>query len=114
MYTLKGTHEHYTRTHRHWCPRSEAYTGADSLLSAQRQGWRLLGLAYQEKVMLGAGRYTNLYHFKLAREGEVVLMPVINNPFVQRLLKTHNIAIVPIIEAEFDEATTEIVTSLLA
>lgn len=114
MYTLEGTHEHFTRDNRHWCPQSEAYAGADHLLSAQRLGWRLLGLAYCEPVLLPSGRRTTLYHFKLVRKDAVVIMPIVDNPFVQRLLLSHSIAVVPIIEAEFSEATSDLVDSLLA
>lgn len=84
---LESTHEWYTRNYRHWCPHSEgAYTGADSLLSALRVGWKLVSRVYREEILFHGARHTTLYHFILERDGEQRVMPVISNPFVVRLL----------------------------
>lgn len=95
IHNRHSTHEYYTDIDRHWCPKTESYTGADSLLTAQRNGWKLVGLAYREDIIFGGGRHTTLYHFELARADETVYMPVISNPFVVRMLQTRQIDVLP-------------------
>lgn len=95
LYNPEGTHARYTRQARHWCPHSEVYTGADSLLTAQRNGWRLAGLVYKQQVIFSNGRQTTLYHFELVRGSETVIMPIVRNPFVERMIQQHAIDILP-------------------
>jgi hypothetical protein len=87
IYNPEGMHERFTSTKRHFSPDSEQYTGADSLLSAQRCGWRLVNIAYEEYILMRGGRYTSLYYFKLARGAEKMIMPILSNPFVLRMLE---------------------------
>jgi len=86
IYNPEGNHEKYTNTDRHWCPLSERYTGADSLLAAQRNGWRVLQIVYEETIILRGGRSTSIYYFMLIQNSQRIVMPVLNNPFVQRML----------------------------
>ncbi len=95
IYNPEGTHERYTSTDRHYCPYSESYTGADSLLTAQRNGWRLVGLAYREDILLRGSRHTALYYFKLQRDNEQMVMPILSNPFVMRMVRHYNIRLLP-------------------
>jgi hypothetical protein len=99
IYNPEGLHEFYTSTDRHWHAASELYTGADSLLTAQRNGWRLLDLAYEKIVKLSGGRATRLYYFQLIRNSERIIMPVLENPFVHRMLKTNKMLVHPVHEA---------------
>jgi hypothetical protein len=87
IYDPEGMHEKYTNTNRHFSPASERYTGADSLLTAQRYGWRLVNIAYEEYVLMRGGRYTSLYYFKLIRDTEKMIMPILSNPFILRMLE---------------------------
>ncbi len=106
IYNPEGTHERYTVTDRHYCPYSESYTGADSLLTAQRNGWRMVGLAYREDILLRGSRHTALYYFKLQRGTDVMVMPILSNPFVMRMLKQYNVRVLPysrIRNAAFEE-----------
>lgn len=73
-------------THRHFAPDSETYTGADSLLTAQNEGWCLLNIVYQRQIRLNGGRFTTVYYFKLLRESEMMIMPILANPFIEGLL----------------------------
>lgn len=110
IYNPEGTHEKYTQTDRHWCPQSEkTYTGADSLLTAQRNGWRLLGIAYRQDILLRGSRYTTLYYFKLFKDGKRVIMPVLSNPFVARMVKQQRIRVesLPQQQAESLDETVE-------
>jgi hypothetical protein len=82
----QGMHEYYTATDRHWHAGSESYTGGDSLLTAMRNGWNLLNLAYEHKMELRGGRSVCVYYFQLIRSSERIVMPVVENPFIERLL----------------------------
>lgn len=95
IYNPEGTHEAYTRVDRHWCRTSERYTGADSLLTAQRNGWQLLGVAYREIFALRGGRYIHVYHFDLSQNDRSMRMPIIGNPFVMRLIENNAIDVLP-------------------
>jgi hypothetical protein len=87
IYNPKGVHERFTETNRHFSPASEHYTGADSLLTAQRYDWRLVNIAYEDQVQMRGGRFTSLYYFKLIRNNETMIMPILSNPFVLRMLE---------------------------
>ena len=95
IYNPDGTHSHYTDTDRHFAPKSEIYTGADSLITAQRNGWRLVNIAYEEAVQMRGGRYTSLYYFKLVRGNEKMVMPIVANPFIERMLMRLKILLLP-------------------
>ena len=82
----KGTHEFYTSTDRHWHAGSEAYTGGDSLITAMRNGWQLLNLAYEQSVEVRGGRSVAVLHFQLVQGSDRIVMPILTNPFVERLL----------------------------
>ena len=82
----QGMHEYYTATDRHWHAGSESYTGGDSLLTALRNGWSLLNLAYEQNLDLRGGRSVCVYYFQLIRSSERIVMPIIENPFIERLL----------------------------
>lgn len=95
IYNPHGTHNFYTENNRHFAPRSEIYTGADSLITAQRNGWRLINIAYEESVQMRGGRYTSLYYFKLVRDSEKMVMPIVANPFIERMLMRLKILLLP-------------------
>lgn len=91
-----STHEMYTATDRHFCPHSEAYTGADSLLTAWRCGWKLARpIVYREEKWLRGRRYRTIYYFCLRLEHEVMVMPVLRNPFVVRLIRRNRLRVQP-------------------
>lgn len=95
IYNPEGTHHTYTETDRHFHARSQSYAGADCILTAQRNGWLLANIAYREDHELRGGRFTTVYHFKLIRHTETMIMPVVNNPFVTKMLERHNIDVRP-------------------
>lgn len=101
IYNPQGLHEFYTANDRHWHAGSERYTGADSLLTAQRNGWRLLDLAYEQIIELRGGRSTCVYYFHLIRHSERILMPIVENPFIHRMLNERKMHIRPLHEAVF-------------
>lgn len=76
--------------HRHWCPKSETYTGADSLLTAQYQGWKIVDCT-TEKVYGSVLQGVTIYVFTLQRHDEYVVMHVIANPYVESLTAQLNV-----------------------
>jgi hypothetical protein len=86
VYNPHGSHRSYTETDRHFAPHSETYTGADSLITAQQQGWSLINIAYEQEIEMHGGRSTSLYYFKLLRGSEKMVMPIVANPFIERML----------------------------
>ncbi len=95
IYNPDGNHSKYTETDRHFSPQSERYTGADSLITAQRNGWRLVNIAYEELIEMRGGRYTALYYFKLISDGKKMIMPIVATPFIERMLLNRKIVLLP-------------------
>lgn len=86
-----GWHEFYMKNPRHWCPRSEPYTGADSLLTALDQGWKVINNAvYREVVMFNQRRHTTIFYFRIHRNGHTRTMAVVSNPFVVGMVQKRN------------------------
>jgi hypothetical protein len=91
---LTNMQMYYTDTPRHWCPHSEQFTGADSLITALRHGWALCRQVYREEFLLQGSRHTTIYFFELRRNGEIITMPVVGNPFVVRLVAAQRLHVV--------------------
>lgn len=94
-FRVRSTHEKYTETYQHWSPQSENYAGGDHLISALRVGWVLdERIVYAEQTWKSGTRPVTLYHFSLTRDGEIMIMPVLSNPYVERYLVENFITIV--------------------
>jgi len=89
-------HEQYTSTNRHFCPKSERYTGADSLIAAQRLGWVLVNdNVYREDILLRGSRFRTIYYFHLKRGEERLMMPIISTPAILQKIQAEGLHIVP-------------------
>ena len=95
IYNPEANHAKYTEKDRHFHPNSEIYTGADSLITAQRKGWRLVNIAYEEQLQMRGGRYTSLYYFKLVRDSDKIIMPIVATPFIERMLTHSKVLLLP-------------------
>ena len=95
IYNPENNHGKYTDTDRHFSPTSEIYTGADSLITAQRNGWRLVNIAYEEEIQMRGGRTTSLYYFKLIQNDEKMIMPIVATPFIERMLLRLKMLLLP-------------------
>lgn len=71
-------------TSQYWTPR-EGYAGGDHLLTALQNGWEITDCV-QELVWYTGARCVSIYHFTLQRKGETMIMPVVNNPYVDRFI----------------------------
>src|SRR5689334_2636368 len=102
---LTDSQVYFTETPRHWCPHSEKYTGADSLITALRNGWALSRLVYREDIFHGGSRHTTVYYFELKRANEVVTMPVVSTPLIVRIIARLSLKVLH--EAETGNRTLE-------
>jgi len=95
----------FTNRPRHWSPMCEAYTGADSLITALRNGWRVRPTVYRQDVLHGGSRRTSIYTFTLQFGTEVRNMAVICTPFIVRFLAEQRFMVLQVEDGEVvDEA----------
>lgn len=80
--------------YRHWQAQSEYYAGGDALATALYLGWQANDIVLLERRWQGGSRRINIYHFELVREGETMAMPVLGNPFVERLIGEQRLRLV--------------------
>ena len=85
-YSAANWHYAYRRIVRHWHAQSEHYAGGDCLLSALNDGWQMDVRVIAEAHWRAGTRCVMVYHFELMRGDETMTMPVITNPFVERLI----------------------------
>ncbi|MBI1281751.1 MAG: hypothetical protein GC179_26735 [Anaerolineaceae bacterium] len=97
---MTDLHFAYQDIYRHWHVDSERYTGGDALNTALDEGWAINDVVgFQEIHHMGA-RGTVIYHFELTRrEDEAVTMPVVGNPYVDRLVQLMQFKLVPLAKA---------------
>lgn len=100
-------HVDYPDIVRHWSPLSEKYAGADCLITAVRNGWRVIGEVYVENFWHAGTRLTSIFHVKLVRGDETILMPVISNPYARRLIKMNKITLRPLEERDRKASKSE-------
>jgi len=82
----KNYHVQYLDVTHHWSPRSQKFAGGDALLTALQRGWEVANAVEEEKYWHGDARAVSVYHFTLRRDGVEIAMPVIENPYVTRML----------------------------
>lgn len=80
--------------YRHWHSDSEEFAGGDSLATALMMGWEIAGTVAMDIYWCSGSRQVPVYYFRLNRDGDTVLMPVLGNPFVDRLLKERKLVVV--------------------
>lgn len=87
-------HYSYWRLVRHWHAESEPFAGGDCLLTALNKGWEMGERVTADEHWHAGTRCVMVYHFELMRGGEKMTMPVITNPFVERLIAENRLAVV--------------------
>ncbi len=95
MANLTNLHYDYMDLVRHFHPASEPYTGCDALFTALDGGWELDSSVTYEEHWLAGARLVVVYTFFLQRDGEKMVMPIINNPYVGRLVAEMQLQLVP-------------------
>ncbi len=92
---ISNFHVEYMDVIQHWSPTSEKYAGADSLLTMIYKGWQMKTPVMREQRMFAGMRQVNIYHITLERNGDVMKMPVIHNPYINRMIISNKIQIIP-------------------
>ena len=89
------THEKFVEAAQYWCPESEKYAAASHLISALRNGWSLaLPRARARQIWNSGSRSRTLYDFTLVRGSQLMIMPVLSNPFIERFLAQNDIRVI--------------------
>jgi hypothetical protein len=73
-------------SYRHWCPKSEAYTGCDSLLSALDCGWNLRTNLKIYRHPQGS-RSSLTFAVLLEKDNRLVEMRIVDSPSIRRVLR---------------------------
>ncbi|HUN07731.1 MAG TPA: hypothetical protein PLQ56_14070 [Aggregatilineales bacterium] len=95
-------------TYRHWDSHSEHYAGGDSLATALYLGWTLPETVEMAEYWYAGTRRVAVYHVSLERDGSSMVMPVIGNPFIERLMTERQCKVVPLGERQPVEADTRV------
>ena len=82
--------------YRHWHAESEVYAGGDSLATALFLGWTASDIVNLEEHWYAGTRRVAVYYFELLRDTEKITMPVICNPYVDRLISTLTLQVIPV------------------
>ena len=89
------THEKYTERDQYWSPESEDYAAASQLITALRDGWILaLPRVSARQVWHSGSRPTTIYDFTLVRGSQLIIMPVLGNPYIERYIVSHGIRVI--------------------
>ena len=89
------THDKFTESNQYWCPDSETYAAASHLLSALRDDWSLALPRVRARQTWNSGsRARTLYEFTLLRGSQLMIMPVLSNPFIERYLVQNDIRVI--------------------
>ncbi|MCU0495713.1 MAG: hypothetical protein MUF87_00015 [Anaerolineae bacterium] len=89
-------HVEYMDVSQHWCPVSEKYAGGDCLITALSKGWQMNDVIQTETRWFAGMRSINIYHIELHRNGEQMIMPVLDNPYIDKLLLNPELVLQPI------------------
>ncbi|MCY4061009.1 MAG: hypothetical protein OXG53_01435 [Chloroflexi bacterium] len=89
------THEKYTEGDQYWSPESEEYAAASQLISIMREGWILaLPRVSARQVWNSGSRPRTVYDFTLMRGSQLMIMPVLSNPYIERYIIQNDIRII--------------------
>lgn len=88
-------HVEYMDVTQHWSPDSERYGGGDCLITMMLRGWELDRKVLMEYKWFGGNRRVRIYHCTLTRAGDRIVLPVVHNPYVNRLIRTMQLTVEP-------------------
>lgn len=89
------THEKFTESDQYWSPDSETYAAASQLITAMRAGWHLaLPRVSARQIWNSGSRPRTVYAFTLMRGSQLMMMPVLSNPYIERYIIQHDIRII--------------------
>jgi len=109
MMVLDGSDAHfaYMDVVTHWCPQSQPFAGGDALITYIDDGWEIGSQVFYEEFEHRGGRQVVVYYFEMHRGNQIVRMPVINNPYVTRLVQVLNVDVVPTARANRERRVSQ-------
>ncbi|GAB5491087.1 MAG: hypothetical protein Phog2KO_13020 [Phototrophicaceae bacterium] len=72
-------------TSQHWHAQSEGFAGGDNLITALEKKWGIEKCALVTHWYAGM-RGVRIYEFTLVKGDKTIIMPVLNNPYVDRFI----------------------------
>lgn len=99
-FDAQNAHFEYLDVTRHWSVISENYAGGDALVTRLTHGWQIKEPVFVEQYWHAGVRLVTIYHCELERDGETEVMPVLSNPYVDRLLSSLPVHIRPLAEKQ--------------
>lgn len=79
--------------YRHWDSKSEKFAGGDALATMLLLGWEFNPLVLVDTYWHFGTRQVHVFHFELLRGDEAMSMPVLGNPYIDRLIATNNLRV---------------------
>ena len=93
---INNFHAEYLDVVQHWSPTSAKYAGGDALVTFLFEGWELRSEVKVEDRYFAGMRSISVYHMELERDGETIKMPVLRNPYVNRIVRMGDFTLVEI------------------
>ena len=88
-------HAEYMDVVQHWSHDSEKYGGGDALITMMMMGWELGQTLYMEYKHFGGNRRVRIYHCVLTHRNDQLVIPVVHNPYVNRLIRNMQLSVEP-------------------
>ncbi len=99
-FDASNSHFQYMDVVRHWSPISEKYAGGDALVTLFTEGWQLHETVFYEEYWHAGSRPVTIYHLEMVRDDEKMNVPVISNPYVDRMMDTLPVQVRPLKERQ--------------
>lgn len=84
----------------HWSPCSQEFAGAHNLLWALDSGWQLDPEVTRVTYPCRTTHSISIYRFTLRQNHNTLVMPVINTPYLLRLIVERGLQVVPVTAPE--------------
>jgi len=97
-----NAHFSYMEVVSHWNPQSQRFAGGDALITYLDEGWEIEPDVFYEEFGQAGGRQVVVYYFELRRGGQTVRMPVISNPYVERMVQALPVRLVSVARASHE------------
>lgn len=86
LFNVSNHHAQYSDlTSQHWHQKSESFAGGDNLMTALDRNWAIEKCTLMTHWYAGM-RSVRVYEFILVKDGDVIVMPVLDNPYVERFI----------------------------
>lgn len=83
---VSNYHVQYSEvTSQYWHPDSESFAGGDNLTTALENGWEIEKCALTKHWYAGM-RSVRIYEFTITKGERTIVMPVLDNPYVERFI----------------------------